>query len=208
LLKSAKKSNSLIFGFSNNIKFLESIITMKIKQSLLKLLLALISIMLLNIGNLDASDKIHKTGDVLQFILPGIAVGLTIYNKDGKGAFQLTESMALTIGVTYGLKFTVNEKRPNGGNYSFPSGHTSVSFSAAEFMRKRYGWEYGVPAYLLASFVGYSRVETNQHYTKDVLAGAGIGILSSFIFTKPYKGWEVSMEGDTKNIGFQFTKHF
>ena len=181
---------------------------MKIKQSLLKLLLALISIMLLNIGNLDASDKIQKTGDALQFILFGIAVGLTIYNKDGKGAFQLTESMALTLGVTYGLKYTVNEKRPNGGTHSFPSGHTSASFSAAEFMRERYGWEYGVPAYLLASFVGYSRVEAHQHYTKDVLAGAGIGILSSFIFTKPFKGWQVSMEGDTKNIGFQFTKHF
>jgi membrane-associated phospholipid phosphatase len=56
-------------------------------------------------------------------------------------------------------------------------------------MRKRYGWEYGAPAYATASFVAYSRVESRKHYPHDMLAGAGIGILSSYIFTKPYKGW-------------------
>ena len=51
-------------------------------------------------------------------------------------------------------------------------------------MRERYGWGYGVPAYALASFVGYSRVESRQHYAPDVIAGAAIGILSSCLFTR------------------------
>jgi membrane-associated phospholipid phosphatase len=100
----------------------------------------------------------------------------------------------MTLGVTYGLKYTVDEKRPNGGSHSFPSAHTSISFSAAEFMRKRYGWEYGIPAYAAASFVAYSRVESREHWPHDVIAGASIGIVSSFIFTKPYKGVEVKTE--------------
>ncbi|MGB3398652.1 MAG: phosphatase PAP2 family protein, partial [Candidatus Deferrimicrobiaceae bacterium] len=44
-----------------------------------------------------------------------------------------------------------------------------------------------IPAYLAAAFVGYSRVEADEHWTKDVLAGAAIGIVSGFIFTSRYR---------------------
>lgn len=142
----------------------------------------------------NAGDSIQTAGDILQFVIPATAGGLTLGYGDYKGTFQFGESFAVTEGVTYGLKYTVNETRPNGGSQSFPSGHTSVSFCGAEFIRKRYGWQLGVPAYAAASFVAYSRVESNEHYPHDVIAGAAIGILSSFIFTKPYKGWEVKTE--------------
>jgi membrane-associated phospholipid phosphatase len=158
--------------------------------------------------SLVAADSIQTAGDILQFVLPGTAAGLTLAYRDGQGALQLGESLAVTMGVTYALKYGVDERRPNGGSQSFPSGHTSISFSAAEFMRKRYGWEYGVPAYALASFVAYSRVESREHYAHDVIAGAGIGILSSYIFTRPYKGWNLSVEGDTKGFGFRLSRQF
>lgn len=153
-----------------------------------------------------ASDGIKQAGDILQFVLPGAAASMTFLHRDFDGAVQLAESEALTLGVTYGLKYTVNEKRPNGGNNSFPSGHTSVSFSAAEFMRGRFGWEYGIPAYALASFVAYSRVEAREHYAHDVVAGAGIGILSSYLFTKSYKGWSAQLQGDSKNYSMQLSR--
>jgi membrane-associated phospholipid phosphatase len=153
-----------------------------------------------------ASDAIEPAGDVLQFVLPISAGGLTLGLRDYKGTIQFGESFALTEGVTYGLKYTVNETRPNGGSQSFPSAHTSISFCAAEFLRKRYGWEFGVPAYALASFVAYSRVESNQHYPHDVIAGAGIGILSSFIFTRRYKGWSVQAEADGKYYSLTFSR--
>lgn len=155
-----------------------------------------------------ASDKIQSAGDLLQFVLPAAAAGLTLGYEDGQGALEFGESAALTLGVTYGLKYAVNERRPNGGSQSFPSAHTSISFSAAEFMRERYGWEYGVPAYALASFVGYSRVESRQHYPHDVIAGAAIGILSSYLFTKPYKGWNMELDADGKYCGFRLSRSF
>ncbi len=163
-------------------------------------------------GNLPAATTIQSIGDALQIALqialPATAAGMTLFYKDREGAVQFGESLLTTLGVTYALKYTVNETRPNGGAHSFPSGHTSASFSAAEFVRKRYGWEYGVPAYALATFVGYSRVESNEHYTRDVLAGAGIGILSSYLFTTPYRGWNVELEGDTKGASVHLTRHF
>src|ERR1051326_3189247 len=142
---------------------------------------------LLNCEIVCAGDDIQTAGDILQFVLPGTAGALTLANRDWQGSLQLAESSALTLGVTYGLKYSVNERRPNGGTQSFPSGHSSISFAAAEFMRKRYGWEYGIPAYAAASFVAYSRVEANEHYPHDVVAGGAIGIISSYTFTRPYK---------------------
>ncbi len=169
----------------------------------------LVSVLLLaGFGRTQASDAIKTSGDILQFVLPATAAGMTLAYKDGEGAWEFGKSAALTLGVTYALKYSVDEKRPNGGNQSFPSGHTSISFSAAEFMRKRYGWEYGVPAYALASFVAYSRVESGEHHAHDVIAGASIGIVSSFIFTKPYKGWKVDVEADGKYYGLRFARSF
>jgi membrane-associated phospholipid phosphatase len=51
-------------------------------------------------------------------------------------------------------------------------------------------------------------VESRQHYRRDVVAGAGIGILSSYIFTRPYKGWRVSLGGSTKSVCVQLTRQF
>lgn len=156
----------------------------------------------------QAGDDIRTVGDFLQYVIPATAGGLTLGYGDYKGTLEFGESFALTEGLTYGLKYSVNETRPNGGSHSFPSAHTSVSFSGAEFIRKRYGWEFGIPAYAAASFVAYSRVEANEHYPHDVIAGAAIGILSSFIFTKPYKGWEVQVEAGGGFYGLRLSRWF
>jgi len=106
----------------------------------------------------QAGNSIEAAGEILTFLLPATAAGLTVGLKDGQGALQLGASAAVTLGVTYGLKYTVNETDPNGDDLSFPSTHTSVSFASAEYMRKRYGWEFGIPAYVAATFVAVSRV--------------------------------------------------
>jgi membrane-associated phospholipid phosphatase len=159
-------------------------------------------------ARVEARDGIETSGDILRFVLPAAAAGLTLGYKDSEGAWEFGKSAALTLGVTYGLKYSIGETRPNGGSQSFPSGHASIAFSSAEFMRKRYGWEYGIPAYAVASFVAYSRVESGQHHPHDVIAGAAIGIVSSYIFTKPYKGWKMDLEAGGKYYGIRLTRKF
>ncbi|MBC8434015.1 MAG: phosphatase PAP2 family protein [Desulfobacterales bacterium] len=92
-----------------------------------------------------------------------------------------------TVGITYGLKKTVDKQQPNGDPESFPSGHTSLAFSGASFIQRRYGWKYGTPAYIVASFVGFSSVKSDNHYPEDVLAGAALGVACTYLFAKPYK---------------------
>ena len=170
------------------------------------LVLAFFSFYLTTDVGARAGDNIETAGDILQYVLPATAGGLTLGYQDYQGTLQFGESAALTLGTTYALKYAVNERRPNGGSGSFPSAHASISFSAAEFMRKRYGWEYGIPAYAAASFVAYSRVEAREHYPHDVIAGAAIGIASSYLFTRPYKGWHIQAEGDARYIGIRLSR--
>ena len=152
------------------------------------ILFAIILIVCLNFSiPVHADDNIKITGDIIHIILPVSAGTMIVCNKDHEGAIQFSKSFLTTIVITYALKYFINEKRPNGGVHSFPSGHTSEAFSAASFLQRRYGWKYGIPAYVAASFVGYSRIESHNHYVHDVLAGAAIGIVSTYIFTNTYK---------------------
>jgi membrane-associated phospholipid phosphatase len=155
-----------------------------------------------------AADAVETAGNIIQLALPAGAAGLTLVNHDQKGFIQLVESGILTLGITYGLKYTVSATRPNGGEHSFPSGHSSASFASAEFIRERYGWNYGIPAYLAASFVGYSRVESKEHYTRDVIAGALIGIGSSWLFTTPDKEWNARPVAGNSFYGISLSRNW
>lgn len=155
-------------------------------------------------ADVKAKDSIELAGDVLLIALPVAAVGLVIGLKDGQGALEFGEAAALSMGTAWVLQSTVETTRPNGDDRSFPSGHAAFSFTAAEFMRKRYGWEYGLPAYALAGFVAYSRVEADKHNPIDVIVGAAMGIASGYLFTRPYKGWDIKPLADSSCLGICF----
>ncbi len=140
------------------------------------------------------TDTYTRVGGLLSFVMPAVAFGATAYMKDGEGAWQVTKSMAVTGVITLGFKYSVRSRRPNGDPYSFPSGHAAFAMASAQFLGQRYGWEYGVPAYVLAAFSAHSRVWAHEHYLKDVAAGTVIGIVSTYFFTTPYHGWHVRPE--------------
>jgi len=155
-----------------------------------------------------SKDKIEQAGDIMQILIPATAYGTTFYLDDTEGRTQFYKSFFTNLGVTYGLKYSIDKKRPNGGSHSFPSGHTSAAFQGAAFIHKRYGWKYSIPAYIGAAFVGYSRVESDNHYIEDVLAGAAIGTISSFYFTTPYKGVTIAPVADRGYYGLALNAEF
>jgi len=133
-----------------------------------------------------AGDDIELSGEIIRILLPLTAAGMTVYHDDQEGLIQFSKSFLTTLGSSYALKYSIDTDRPDGGEHSFPSGHAATAFSGASFLQRRYGWKYGIPAYAAASFVGWSRIESENHYLKDVVAGAAIGIISTYIFTDPY----------------------
>lgn len=64
-------------------------------------------------------------------------------------------------------------------SYAFPSGHTSTSFSAAFVMFRMLPKKIGIPALVLASMIGFSRMYVGVHYPTDVLGGIVIGFMCS-----------------------------
>ena len=153
-------------------------------------------------------DGLTDTGNIMAYVLPATALGLTACYKDGEGAMELTKSVAISMAVTFGLKYSIRARRPTGELYSFPSGHATITFSSAEFMRKRYGWKFGAPAYLLASFVGYSRVRAHEHYFRDVAAGAAIGMTTTYLMTTRFHGWDIQPEFTARRRGIKFSLEF
>ncbi|MFD2999928.1 phosphatase PAP2 family protein [Pontibacter toksunensis] len=87
----------------------------------------------------------------------------------------------LTSAMVWPTKKLTDIERPNGKPHAFPSGHTAYAFTIATFMDKEFRHKspwISVVSYGIAGGTGVLRVLNNAHWMSDVLAGAGVGILS------------------------------
>ncbi len=158
----------------------------------------------------DSKSSVRKNGDVLEIVIPLLSLATTLVVEDDySGSIQFLKAFTTSELSTAILKRLTHKRRPNGNCCaSFPSGHTSASFMGASFIQYRYGWKYAIPAYAAATYVAYSRVHSNQHYTIDVVAGAAVGILSSYFFTQKYQGFNISPITDNGELGIQISRDF
>ncbi len=136
-------------------------------------------------GNKESKHNSLTTyGDIGQIAIPVAAGFYSFYIGDYEGLGQLAEGAFYTAVMTHGLKYAVDAERPSGGSGSFPSGHTSSAMQGAAYLQFRYGWELGVPATAAAALVGYSRVEGNYHYWRDVVAGTALAWGTQYVITE------------------------
>jgi membrane-associated phospholipid phosphatase len=130
---------------------------------------------------------------------------------DMPGTLQAAGSIGAAQLVTFGLKEAFPEWRPDHSNRkSFPSGHTSSAFAAASTLFNREGPAVGIPAFVVASFVGVGRVEADKHHWYDVVVGAGIGTAAGFLITRDRKDKVAMLTpwGDSKGGGISFAMRF
>ena len=133
-----------------------------------------------------SGGKQFPLDDYLQFA-PVLAYTIALPFADGDYSWQertcvLGTSFASMMAICYGLKWITGVERPNGRNMnSFPSAHTAMAFMGAELVRREFGPWWGIAAYTSAAVTGFLRIYNNWHWTGDVLAGAGFGILSACI---------------------------
>jgi membrane-associated phospholipid phosphatase len=127
--------------------------------------------------------------DNFTWMAPSVLVyGLNLAGVRGKHDFFdrsviLATSVILVEGSVQSIKYLGLVERPDGSNfYSFPSSHTAIAFAGAEFLFQEYkdvsAW-YGVAGYTVAAGTGFLRMYNNRHWLTDVVAGAGIGIIST-----------------------------
>lgn len=166
----------------------------------------------LTFTNVSSQNTNFKSaGDALLVVLPLSAFAATIINNDKIGRKQFYKGFAINFATTTILKLAIVKKRPDGSDFnSFPSGHTSITFQSASYLQRRYGLQYGIPAYILASLTAYSRIKSNKHDLLDVVGGAFIGIGSTYLFTTPYQKKHIELtfrsdKGSNYLLGFTFT---
>ncbi len=133
-----------------------------------------------------------EVGDALQYALPATVLAASMANKDWEGSRQFSYGLATVLASTYVLKSAVSKERPDRrDDEGFPSGHTAVSMHAAAYVHERYGMKWGLPAYLVAGYVGHSRIHDDRHDEIDVLAGAVLGFVAARWFTTTIGAVEV-----------------
>jgi membrane-associated phospholipid phosphatase len=106
---------------------------------------------------------------------------------------DLVRAQILNALLTSAIKVTVDRTRPTGGHYSFPSGHTSATFTSAAVLQSHFGWKWGLPAYAVGGLVSWSRVRDRAHWVSDTFAGATLGIIVGETVTRGHRerDWHV-----------------
>jgi membrane-associated phospholipid phosphatase len=97
---------------------------------------------------------------------------------------DLIEAQLLTEGIVELTKVAVRRERPvnpdgshSASGYSFPSGHSAITFATATVFQEHLGWKFSVPTYTLATYVAMSRLHDNVHFASDVVFGAAVGVI-------------------------------
>jgi membrane-associated phospholipid phosphatase len=157
-------------------------------------------------------QTVRTTGDVVAVAIPAACLISTVVLKDWEGVKQGTFAGLSSVGVAFLLKEITNKERPDkSDDKSFPSMHATVSFTGAAFIQRRYGWQWGIPAYVAAGFVGWSRMYGKKHDGWDVAAGTLLGITSAYLFTKPFArkyNLSISPTSGPEYMGFSASLRF
>ncbi|MCC8423916.1 phosphatase PAP2 family protein [Mucilaginibacter sp. UR6-11] len=128
------------------------------------------------------------TESYFQFAPIAMVYGLNLVGVSGKNTFvDRTALLALSAGILgvtgYSTKHLTHRLRPNGEDHlSFPSGHTATAFMGAEFLAQEFSNKspvYTIIGYSFAVTTGVFRMYNRDHWFSDVVAGAGLGIIST-----------------------------
>ena len=93
------------------------------------------------------------------------------------------EAALLSEGFVEAIKVAARRQRPlevdgtQSHTFSFPSGHSTITFAAATVLQQHLGYKAAIPTYAIASYVAMSRLHDNRHFASDVVFGAAMGVM-------------------------------
>jgi hypothetical protein len=129
-------------------------------------------------------SKIIGNFGVAQYQIP-VILGAYVYTVYTQNYYQhdmmcsLISAYTLFGISTVTIKGIADTSRPsdtwNGGKFGFPSWHDGSMFCMAAVLDDYEGHWVGVPLYILAGLIGFSRIDTRDHDLSDVIFGGVLG---------------------------------
>lgn len=128
-----------------------------------------------------ADDYLQYTPALAVYVLDASGI------KARHGLFDRSMLLLLSTGMEYSasfiLKHSIRRARPDSSDFhSFPSGHATTAWAMAEFLHQEYkgrmAW-YSISGYAVAMGISALRLYNDEHWVSDVIAGAGVGIIST-----------------------------
>lgn len=120
-----------------------------------------------------------KTRKLGVYVIGGLAVATVINNLGLKELFGRVRPFNFNWPDGMNYVFPDIVEKPH--SLSFPSGHTSTSVGAALPFLVKAKKSAGIPVFILALLIGFSRIYVHVHYPTDVLAGAVVGLIAGFL---------------------------
>ena len=129
-----------------------------------------------------------NAADYLMWVSSASVYAMDAFHVKTQHTFK--EHLVLDVGsvlVTGALGFGMRKISENINAYKseytkFPSGHTANAFRGAEILHQELKLGHPIlsySGYVVATGVGLLRIYNKEHYLSEVLAGAGLGILST-----------------------------
>jgi len=172
----------------------------------------ILAMFVLHTGTAAASISEQRTSDIIDGLLPLAAFGTAYFKGDSEGEKQWLHATVINEVLDSSLALVFNKTslgtRPNGGSYSFPSGHAAFAFSQAGFLQERYGWAYGAPALVLATAVSYIRVDIGKHHWRDVIAGGALGYGVAMVTVTPLNAMHLAPIIGPHWLGIRYDRSF
>ncbi len=136
-------------------------------------------------------SSIEIFGDYAQVINPLVAASIASQEK-GVGHFMIifAQSNLFTHAIKYttgGAKCSASKRPSNNKNKirydGMPSGHTNSAWLAASYIRmfSEDNKKLSIPLYITAAITGYSRVNAKKHTVPQVVAGAALAEITTYI---------------------------
>ncbi|MGQ0634454.1 MAG: phosphatase PAP2 family protein [Planctomycetaceae bacterium] len=125
--------------------------------------------------------------------------GISMWGRHEK-LHEFSKAVICAYGIsavaTVAVKGVTDTQRPTDqyqdGRWGFPSYHASSTFCIAAVADEYYGWPVGLPCYVLAGLVGWSRIDQREHDLSDVFFGSVLG----FVIGKSVAGAHLERYGN------------
>jgi hypothetical protein len=156
--------------------------------------------------------SLRKAANIVAIALPVSAIGVSLlHDRDWKGIGEFTVSAGLTVGSAYLIRQIVRNRRPDHSDFqSLTPPDLALADASSDYMWSRYGWRYGVPAYLASAFVSYALTDDKKNHWYDTLASGALAFGFNYAIVDRYhpSRYHVSAEAQPGGAMLRFAVNF